>query len=508
MWPDASASGHIVNARPNQYREAYVVFDSAIDQLRYVTSVLLNRPASPTVLSRIARDMVMTMDEFGAPGEDAQLLPGQSGGVDPEVRRTMTSRNLRATARWAQTTSYYRQVFADTGLSGDRFDLANWTQIPVTPKAALKAMPAAFVSTRVNPAIQARTTGTTGAPAVIWFSRDEFETMAALSTLGATMQEELRREHVVAFAGCSRNTMALTLSMESATRIGAAFVQYGMVEPALVLDALANPVGLPGKLAQISHLICSSSYLAALVQLAEDEGWRPADFGLQSIDVGGEVLTAALGNRALAALGARPRSAYLMTEALPYGAALCQQGHLHFTSELAHVEFLDPQTYQPARPGELATIVITPLYPYRRCTMLLRYVTGDLVRLPVEQPSCELAQLPATSDILGRYTGPGSVRVLTRPLLEALERHPSIPLPARYTVTGEQQLSLHVLSRSDAEPLRRSILDSLTAAGVPITDVILHTGQDGMPAAMPVRADLRERTFEGTGTKLDLPVPV
>jgi hypothetical protein len=290
--------------------------------------------------------------------------------------------------------------------------------------------------------------------------------------------------------------MPVTLSMETAIRIGASYIQLGTVEPEVVLDALANPVGLPGKAPQVTHLTCATSVLAGLVQAAQDDGWHPDDFGLESIDVGGEVLTAALRQRAQRTLGVLPRSSYALTEALPYGAGLCRQGHLHFSSETAHVEFLDPQSYEPAAPGELATIVITPLYPYRRCTMLLRYVTGDLVRPLLGKPDCELAQLPATSDILGRYTGPASLEILTRPLLEVLQTHAEIPLPCRYAIVGEDRPVLHVWSRADEPRLRTALLDEFAEQGVPICEVRLYCARADLPPTAPVRADLREHTFE------------
>jgi phenylacetate-CoA ligase len=474
------------------------MFDSAIDQLRYVYSVLANKPLRPAVLHRIGRDLGATLEEFGTPGDDVELLPGQHGGADAGVTAAMRSRSLRATARWAESTPYYRQVFADTGLRSAELGLDTWARLPVTPKQALKAMPAAFVSSRVNPVVQGRTTGTTGVPACVWFSREEHESIVAMSVIGATLQQGLRRHHVVAFAGCSRATMPVTVSMETTVRIGASYIQLGTVEPEVVLDALASPVGLRDKAPQVTHLTCATSVLAGLVQAAQDGGWHPDDFGLESITVGGEVLTAALRQRALRTLGALPSSGYLLTEALPYGAGLCRQGHLHFSGETAYVEFLDPRSHEPAAPGALATIVITPLYPYRRCTMLLRYVTGDLVRTLAGKPDCELAQLPATSDILGRYSGPASLVVLTRPLLEVLEMHAEIPLPCRYAIVGEERPVLHVWSRTDEPWLRAALLDEFIAHGVPIGDVRLYRVRADLPPTAPVRADLREHSFEAS----------
>ncbi|MFH9352153.1 hypothetical protein [Kitasatospora sp. NPDC017646] len=110
----------------------------------------------------------------------------------------------------------------------------------------------------------ALTTGTSGTPTAVWFSRAEVESAIALSTISAVLGLGLRPRHTVAYAGCSRATLPLVYAEESTTRAGAGFVQFGTVEPALALDRLAAPLGLPGKDPQVTHLTtsaccCSSS---------------------------------------------------------------------------------------------------------------------------------------------------------------------------------------------------------------------------------------------------------
>ncbi|NEA51817.1 phenylacetate--CoA ligase family protein, partial [Streptomyces sp. SID10815] len=414
------------------------MFGTALSQLRYGMSILLNRPIRPQDLERIARDLVATLEEFGAPGADSALLPGQAAGIDPEVRRTVTRRSLRATARAAaRHTAHYRRLFGDLGLDPDTLDPEDgtWAQVPVTPKTALRGLPGAFVSAAARPALMALTTGTSGTPTAVWYSRAELDTTLALSTISAVLGMGMRPHHTLAYAGCSRATLPLLNAEESTTRVGASFVQFGTLEPALALDRLAAPLGLPGKAPQITHLSTAASYLAALVHRAERDGWRPGDFGLTSIGVGGEVLSRPLRERAEAVFGARVTTSYLMTETLPSGGTPCDQGHLHHTTEFGHLEVLDPRTWEPTPPGGTGVVVHTPYVPYRECTLLLRYATGDLVRLPAAAPGCELAHLPATSEILGRWNGPLSAAVTTRDLLDLVEAEPEVPLPARYALT-------------------------------------------------------------------------
>ncbi|MFD7450653.1 phenylacetate--CoA ligase family protein [Kitasatospora sp. NPDC059827] len=488
------------------------MFATAISQLRYGAAILTNRRIRPGDLERLARDLVDTIAEFGEPGEDSAQLPGRAGHVDPQLRREVARRSLRATARAAvRHTAYYRRRFAELDLDPATLEPEDWSRVPVTPKQALKALPAAFVSAAASPALMALTTGTSGTPTAVWFSRAEIETAIAFSTISAVLGLGLRPRHTVAYAGCSRATLPLVYAEESTTRAGAGFVQFGTVDPALALDRLAAPLGLPGRAPQITHLTTSASYLAALVQEAEQQKWQHGDFGLESISVGGEVLSAPLRRRAEAVFGAAVASAYLMTEILPSGASPCTEGHLHHTTEFGHLEVLDPVSGEPTTPGGIGTVVHTPYVPYRECTLLLRYATGDLVRLPDGQPDCELAHLPATSGILGRWSGPLSTAVTTREVLDLVEAEPEVPLPARYALTegpagptGPARLHL-LVPRLPATALLGRLEERAAAAGLRLSAIVLHEDRAAMPPTAPVRADLREHSFEAPGASAPAP---
>ncbi|WEH29272.1 phenylacetate--CoA ligase family protein [Streptomyces sp. AM 3-1-1] len=475
------------------------MFGTAFSQLRYTSAILRNRPIRPRDLERIARDLVATLAEFGEPGEDSALLPGQAGQADPEIRRTVAVRGLRATARAAaRHTAYYQRLFAEHGLDPETLTPETWENVPVTEKSALRALPAAFVSAAARPALMALTTGTSGTPTAVWYSRAETEVVVALSTVSAVLGVGLRPHHTMAYGGCSRATLPLLSTEESVTRVGAAFVQIGTVDPALALDRLAAPLNLPGKAPQITHLNVSASYLAALVQAAERDGWRATDFGLEHLAVGGEVLSAPLRERAEAAFGARISAGYMMTETLPSGGTPCTAGHLHHSTEFGWTEIRDPLTYEPTPPGGTGVLVHTPYVPYRECTLLLRYATGDLVRVPEEQPDCELAHLPATSPVLGRWSGPLSRSVTTRDLLDLIEAEPEVPLPARYAlVDAPRGPELHLrVAALPAHALLGRLEDRASAARLPLESIVLHDDPDDMPPTGPVRADLREHTFE------------
>ncbi|MEZ0114944.1 phenylacetate-CoA ligase [Catenulispora sp. EB89] len=473
---------------------------SGIDQMRYAAGILRGR-LRPDVLTRVSQDLVATLREFGTVGDDSQLLPGRQGVIDPDVQNTITTRALRRTAgRAAAQTAYYGRLFGELGIRPEELTADTWSQVPPTSKASLRAMPAAFVASGSVPYLMAATTGTTGTPTVVWYSQGDLENVIALSTIAMAMTLGVRPHDVVATGVSSRATLGYLVTAEIVRRVGAAFVQIGSIAPELVLERLATPLNLPGRAPRITNFSAPASVFASLVETAERDGWRPADFGLTDLLSGGEVVSEALRARVEEAFGVAPERAYQATEILPAGGAHCSQGHLHYPAEFGHIELLDPRTLEPAAPGGAATLVVTPYVPYRECTMLLRYVTNDLVRVPDTTPTCELAGMAASSDILGRYDGPLSVAVPTRSILDLLEAERAIPLPARYCLVDEPGGPvLHVVARQRSARILGRLEERAAALGVAVKGIVVHDDAELLPARNTVRADLREYSFDSAG---------
>jgi phenylacetate-CoA ligase len=187
---------------------------------------------------------------------------------------------------------------------------------------------------------------------------------------------------------------------------------------------------------------------------------------------------------------------YSMTEIFPVSGQVCGQGHLHIPTDQGHVEVLDPETFQPAAPGAHGVLVVTPYTMYRDTTLLLRYVTGDIVRvLPEsETPACELAAVPATSRVLGRLS-PSSLT--TRDVLDLLQAEHEIPLPTRYAL--EETPSgpvLHAVTGKVSRALLSRLEERAADLKLPLRGIELVDDPADLPGPCRVRADLREHTFE------------
>jgi phenylacetate-coenzyme A ligase PaaK-like adenylate-forming protein len=472
---------------------------TALTQLRYALSLASGRRIDVGGIERLVRDCVATVEEFGPTSlEDADVLGGAT--LSDEARRTVDRSRLRHVAKLAfDTTPYYRDLFNHLGIQPDDYDIERLEALPTTDKAALRSMPEAFVNWRADPTFQALTSGTTGYPTSMWFSRYELDLGAALGAVASVMRLGFTPEDVVQLNISSRASLAMVNTIRGCQLIGCACFPVGLIDPDETLSRLATPVHLPGKKPQVSIITTYPTYLGLLVERARALEYRREDFGLEQILCGGEVLTTALRELAEEQFGARIIENYLMTEIFPVGGLMCRDGHLHITSEQGFSEVLSLEDHRPAQPGEIGTIVTTPFFPYRETTLLLRLVTGDVVRTVGGELTCELASLPATSPILGKASH--AVRtddgwLLTRDFLEVLDGEAEVPLPSRFVVqTTHEGLDVHVLTSAVDKEVAGRIQAGLHEAGVPVRRVHLHDGRSTMPPSIPLRVDLQEASY-------------
>ncbi|GAB3990578.1 hypothetical protein GCM10029978_118830 [Actinoallomurus acanthiterrae] len=475
------------------------MFTTGIRQLGFAWSMLSGRRFRVGDVLALADDMRATLQEFGSAGDGASDM---LTAPDPQVQANLTLRRLRRTVRnAARHTPYYRDLFERTGVDPASVTPDTIASIPPTPKNALRSMPSAFVSDAARPAVAAQTTGTTGIPTTVWFSQYELELTAATGALAFMLVTGLRTEHVLANCITTRS-IAQYVAERSVPMTGAGYVPIGPVDPRIALDRLATPMHLPGKRPQITHLNTTPSYLAALVQEAERDGWTAADFGLQEIHVGGEILTDALRDRVRELFDAPVVDGYSMTEIIPVAGQVCAHDHLHLPVDLGYVEVLDPATLEPAAPGAVGSLTVTPYLSYRDTTTLLRYVTGDLVRvLPeAEKLDCEMAAVPATSRPLGRVTGSD---LTTRDVLELLQAERTLPLPTRYALKEDSGGTvLHVVAERASRTLLARLEGRVADLALPLSGVVLVEDPADLPTPCRVRADLREHTFHTAGRRV------
>jgi phenylacetate-CoA ligase len=468
------------------------MLETGIRQFRMALGMVWGRKLDTDNLARLVQDALATLAEFGEPGADVQLLL-DGPLTNPEARAEFTNRSLRRTARRLDAQSpFYHRRFAAAEVRPDKLDIETLRRIPVTVKRDLVQRQADFQCADATPYLSTRSTGTTGKPTEIWLSRYEVELWSGLGGLAGLLRDEIRTDDILQVNVSSRATASVQLNVAVCRLVGIGCRLLGIVPPDEALDSLAE--------GGATLLATCPSYLGELVVAARRRGMGPADFNLRRIDGGGEVLSSSLAAAARETFGVpRISDIFAMTEVIPVTGRTCGQGHLHHDINMGLVELLDLETGEPAAPGALATVVITPYYPYRECMPVLRYDTRDVIRcLPEGELDCEVAGIPATSALQGKADqllrlGPTEV-VTPRQLVEAVEALPSQPWPGRFRAhlaDGRLRLSLP-----------ESALDGLSEAGARA-----HFAQHGLDAELVrvpdeaaaslrnLRSDLHETTF-------------
>jgi phenylacetate-CoA ligase len=468
------------------------MFETGLRQFRLALGMAQGRRLSPRNVERLIDDVLATLAEFGEAGADAtELIEGPT--ANPQDRIEMTNSCLRRTARrLAAQSPFYARHFRSAQVDPAKLEVAGLRAIPVTVKADLIERPSDFRCTDVPAYLATRTTGTTGRPAEVWLSRYEMELWPALGALASVLRGELRPGDVMQVNLSSRSAVANHLAAASCRLAGAGWRPLGIVSPDMSLENLAG--------GGATILLTVPSYLAELVTAARRAGLGAGDFRLRRLVVGGEVLSASLARVATQTFGVPlVQDPYSMTEIVPVTGRPCSQGHMHHDLNLGITELIDLDTAEPAAPGALGTLVVTPYFPYRDCTPVFRYDTRDVARcLPDAPLHCELASIPATSQILGKADHllriPGGEAVTSRQLIEAIESLPAEPWPARYraAVSGDR-IRLTLPASAIAGVGETEARRHFAAAGLN-TDLDI-VGNEQAASLRHTRSDMHETTF-------------
>ncbi len=441
-----------------------------------------------------------TQHEFGSLGPQGGELMGPT--LDEDTRREFQQRRFRKQAvRAARETTYYRDLFQRVGLDPAKLRYDDIPRLPLTPKEAVRGDAEAFIRHTQRPVFRSTTTGTTGWPTSIGFSEYEMRVSVALAALSALNAGIIGPDDIVQISTSSRALLGNLVEAGACARIGALVHMPGQLDPEFTLALLRERHRLPGRKERVSILGAYPSYLGELVTVGLQLGYGPADFGVERVTSGGELVTAGLKRRAQQLFGPMVvQEGFGMTEPWPFGGTLCSAGHLHWEPSAGLMEVVDLHPKAPAAPGTLGTLVLTPFPPFRETTILLRYDTEDVVRTLDRPAACEMRHLPATSHLLGKrrlavqhdhgWTFP-------RDVLEAVEAVDEIPLPGRcgfWAVPGG--VAVEVVAPQAMPNVRRQLEAELEARGVPLQALHLVPDRSEIRHPLPFRGDLRELSFD------------
>jgi phenylacetate-CoA ligase len=151
-------------------------------------------------------------------------------------------------------------------------------------------------------------------------------------------------------------------------------------------------------------LTATPSYCLHIAEKLAQSGVGPDDLALKAVALGGEAGTEAPSTRSKLQqrLGASAYDYYGLAEIGPTFASECTaQAGLHWSEDHHLIEVIDPETMEPAAPGDVGVLVISHLT--REATPMLRYWTNDYARLDDAPCSCGRTHARSPGGILGRH---------------------------------------------------------------------------------------------------------
>lgn len=233
-----------------------------------------------------------------------------------------------------------------------------------------------FIARDVDFASTCHTSGTTGPSLTVYKSTQE------LAFLWAYFQ------HLMAPALAAAPSLPLILSFPNLYHgvpirlpsFGKVFVG-GVSDSGLIEDAarvLSRTYRIPGHDSRISILSGLTFQLKLFTSFLIEQGHDLRSFGIQSLNLVGDYVTAHTRRFFADSWGAIPVDRFTLTESVG-GANRCLScDHFHLDPHVIG-EVLDPDTGLPVEEG-VGQLALTQLHPFVRIQPLIRYLTGDLVR--------------------------------------------------------------------------------------------------------------------------------
>jgi len=320
------------------------------------------------------------------------------------LQRLQLFRLQETVRRIAAQVPFYRQKFADLGVQPDDIrSLADVRRLPFTTGADLRAnYPAGLLAVPYDSTLRLHTSsGTTGKPKALFFSRQDVENAAEL---------------------CARSFVMTGITPKDVFQN---MMTYGMFTGALVTHYGAEKVGClvipagPGNSERQVMLMqdfrttfihLTPSYALYLATFLEKHNINPRrDLALRKAFVGAEPYSEATRRKIEDGLALDVYNSYGLSEMNGPGVAFeCEnKSGMHLWEDHFLIEIINPETGKPVPDGESGELVLTTLC--REAMPLLRYRTRDITSLVTGTCPCG-----RTHRRLNRITGRSDDMLIVR----------------------------------------------------------------------------------------------
>ena len=357
------------------------------------------------------------------------------------LERLQLKRLQETVQRVAAHVPFYQQKFAEMQVKPEDIrTLDDLHRLPFTTNADLRAnYPTGMLAVPLSEALRLHTSsGTTGKPKALFFSREDVDNSADLCARAFVMTGATKKD-------VFQNMMTYGLFT------GALVMHYGAEK----VGCLVIPAGPGNSERQLmlmqdfrtSIIHTTPSFALYLAGVMEKRGMDPRrDLALRKAFIGAEPYTEATRRKIELALGLSVFNSYGLSEMNGPGVAFeCPRRHgMHLWEDHFLMEIIDPATGEPMPDGHSGELVLTTLC--REAMPLIRYRTRDITAIMDGPCSCErthrrISRITGRSDDMLIVCG---VNIYPQQIERVLMSQPGIGTNYLITLDGLDEMSVKV----------------------------------------------------------------
>jgi len=299
-----------------------------------------------------------------------------------EMRSVQSERLIETVNRIYHNVPSYRQKMQAVGLvPNDIKSIDDLSKLPFTIKTDLRDnYPFGMFTVPMSEIVRIHaSSGTTGKPTVVGYTRKDLTTWAEVVTRSLCMAG-LHREDIVQIAygyGLFTGGLGLHYGCEN---LGASVIPISggnTVKQLQLMQDFGTTV-----------IACTPSYSLYLAEEMEAAGIKKENLKLRIGIFGAEPWTENMRKEIESKLGIKAIDIYGLSEIIGPGVS-CECEHqvgMHINEDHFIPEIIDPVTLQPLTAGEIGELVFTTIT--KEGIPLIRYRTRDLTRLNYEKCAC------------------------------------------------------------------------------------------------------------------------
>ncbi|HKJ43476.1 MAG TPA: phenylacetate--CoA ligase [Sunxiuqinia sp.] len=299
-----------------------------------------------------------------------------------EMKAVQSERLIETVQRIYHNVLSYRKKMQDAGLvPGDIQSIDDLSKLPFTTKQDLRDnYPFGMFTVPMSEIVRVHaSSGTTGKPTVVGYTRKDLNSWAEVVTRALCMAGAHREDMVQVAYGYGLFTGGLGLHY-GCENLGASVIPISGGNTQKQLQ-LMQDFGT-------SILACTPSYALYLAEAIDEAGIDRKDLKLRVGIFGAEPWTEEMRREIETKLGIKAIDIYGLSEVIGPGVS-CECEHqcgMHVNEDHFVPEIIDPNTLEPLHDGEIGELVFTTIT--KEGIPLIRYRTRDLTRLIYDKCEC------------------------------------------------------------------------------------------------------------------------